>query len=162
MNIDNRSVHLIDNFLKPHECDQIIAYANSLKKYEEFLGRKIYLWKNISIVNPRIFLTYKKYVRKISNQFNFNLNFGQIVEWHSGLSCDIHKDITHPADPCGDNFWTTVCYLNDDYQGGETIVNNQTFRPKKGQLLVFNGKVLSHGVSKIYGTRYTMIAWWSL
>ena len=63
MNIDNRSVHLIDNFLKPHECDQIITYANSLKKYEEFLGRKIYLWKNISIVNPRIFLTYKKYVR---------------------------------------------------------------------------------------------------
>ena len=51
MNIDNRSVHLIDNFLKPHECDQIIAYANSIKKHEEFLGRKIYLCKNISILN---------------------------------------------------------------------------------------------------------------
>jgi len=162
MSIDSRSVYLIDNFLKPHECDQIIAYANSIKKHEEFLGRKIYLCKNISILNPRIFLIYKKYVRNISNRFNFNLNFGQIVQWHSGLSCDIHKDVTYPGDPVKDNFWTTVCYLNDDYRGGETIVEDQIFKPQKGQLLVFNGKVLPHGVSKICGTRYTMIAWWSL
>lgn len=162
MNIDSRSIHLIDNFLKPHECDKIITYANSLKKHEEFLGRKIYLCKDISIFNPRIFFIYKKYIRKISNRFNFNLNFCHIVEWSSGLSCDIHKDVTYPGDPVKDNFWTTVCYLNDDYRGGETIVEDQVFKPQKGQLLVFNGKVLSHGVSKIYGTRYTMIAWWSL
>lgn len=161
MNIDNRSVHLIDNFLKPHECDQIITYANSLKKHEEFLGRKIYLCRDISIFNPRILSIYKKYVRNVSNRFNLNLNFCQIVEWSSGLSCDMHKD-TYPGYPIKDNFWTTVCYLNDDYRGGETIVEDQIFKPQKGQLLLFNGKVLSHGVSKIFGARYTMIAWWSL
>lgn len=162
MSINDKSVYLIDNFLKPHECDRIINYTNFVGKNEEFLGRKIYLCKDISIFNSRTFLIYKKYLRKISHQFNFNLNFGQIVEWTSGTSCDIHKDITYPGDPTTDNFWTTVCYLNDDFQGGVTIVEDRIFEPQKGQLLVFNGKVLSHGVSKTFGTRYTMIAWWKI
>ena len=102
MNFDNRSVHLVDNFLKPYQCDKIISYANSNKKREEFLGREIHLLKDISILNPISFSIYKKYVRNISHQFNFNLNYGQIVKWRSGLSCDIHKDVTYPGDPCGD------------------------------------------------------------
>ena len=74
MNFDNRSVHLVDNFLKPYQCDKIISYANSNKKREEFLGREIHLLKDISILNPISFSIYKKYVRNISHQFNFNLS----------------------------------------------------------------------------------------
>ncbi len=58
------------------------------------------------------------------------------------------------------NDWTSVCYLNDDYEGGETLLSNNMVPPQKGRLVVFNSKNIPHGVNEVLGTRYTYTAWW--
>ena len=59
------------------------------------------------------------------------------------------------------NHWTSVCYLNDDYEGGETLIEDDTIKPQKGRLVVFPSKKMEHGVSLVKGKpRYTYISWW--
>ena len=59
------------------------------------------------------------------------------------------------------NDWTSVCYLNDDYEGGETLIEDGIFKPKRGRLVVFPSKKMNHGVSLVKSrVRYTYIAWW--
>ncbi len=33
---------------------------------------------------------------------------------------------------------TSILYLNDDYKGGETVINNMTMKPKKGAIIIFS------------------------
>ena len=68
----------------------------------------------------------------------------------------MHKDGSFKEN----NDWTSVCYLNDDFEGGETLIEDKSIKPKKGTLVVFPSKKMSHGVSLVKGNRYTYIAWW--
>ena len=58
--------------------------------------------------------------------------------------------------------WTSVCYLNDNYVGGETVIAENKIKPKKGRLVVFPSKKLYHGVLPVEkSSRFTFISWWS-
>ena len=61
-----------------------------------------------------------------------------------------------------------VCYLNDDYSGGETVIKqevggNYISTPKQGSVVIFkSNEDCVHSVNKItYGTRYTMPIWFT-
>ena len=64
--------------------------------------------------------------------------------------------------------YTSILYLNQDFQGGKTLVfedTNQimTCPPKTGRLLCFDSKNLYHGVTPIESqNRYTLNIWYSL
>ena len=98
-----------------------------------------------------------KYYRSyISRKFNLSLNYDQLVVWSPGVGKDLHKDgedVTH-------NEWVSVCYLNDDFHGGETIIEDQMIKPRRGGLTVFNSNKLYHGVTPASAWRSTYIAWW--
>ena len=64
---------------------------------------------------------------------------------------------SHYDDYCD---YTLVCYLNDDYFGGETVVENMTYYPKSGKMILFNSSKNKHSVNTIIGNRYTYISWW--
>ena len=53
--------------------------------------------------------------------------------------------------------YSFVCFLNDNFEGGELIFNNITFQPKKNQMVYFTGdeKHLVKNVSN--GYRYTLV-----
>ena len=101
-----------------------------------------------------------KYLRKIKKDFPFlKLNYDQIVFWPPSTSKPMHKD----ADifETRNNDWTSVCYLNDDFEGGDTLIENEVVKPKKGTLTLFPSAKLFHGVSLVKKKpRYSFIAWW--
>jgi len=62
--------------------------------------------------------------------------------------------------------YTSMLYLNDDFEGGELYFpthNNFTIKPKPGMLAIFSGNIYNpHGVTQITsGTRYVNTAFWT-
>ena len=56
---------------------------------------------------------------------------------------------------------TALVYLNDDYEGGEFIVAEKTFKPRKGSSIVFPSNFMFPHEAKVVtkGTRWSIIAW---
>lgn len=52
-------------------------------------------------------------------------------------------------------------FLNDEYEGGELIISDITYKPKKNSAIIFPSNFLfPHSVNKIIkGTRYSIITW---
>lgn len=62
--------------------------------------------------------------------------------------------------------FTSIIYLNDDYEGGELYFpqhDNFTLKPKAGSMLIFSGTIDNmHGINEVTnGTRYTHVTFWS-
>ena len=56
---------------------------------------------------------------------------------------------------------TSLLFLNDDYEGGEFLVNNLSYPKKKGSAIVFPSNFMyPHQVSEITkGTRWSIVTW---
>ena len=94
----------------------------------------------------------------LQKDFNIILNYGQIVHWPEGSFMDRHYD-GHVAK---DNNFTAICYLNDNFKGGETVVEKTVIKPKQGLMILFSGDKKTHSVNKIKkGTRYTIPCWYT-
>ena len=61
--------------------------------------------------------------------------------------------------------YTSMLYLNDDFEGGELFFpqHDFTIKPEAGMLLVFSGSIENmHGIKQIQsGTRYTHTTFWT-
>jgi len=82
------------------------------------------------------------------------INYMQVVEWKSGSSQGEHFDFDfHP--------YTSIIYLSDDFDDGETFVGNEKIKPESGKILSFAGNKTPHGVLEVKnGTRYTVPIWY--
>ena len=85
-----------------------------------------------------------------------------VVTWKGGMELKPHiDDIGHLAH----RDYSSIIYLNDDYEGGYTIFPNQNYDsiPKAGKLIVFpSGITHPHGVTEVTsGVRYTMAMWFT-
>ena len=89
-------------------------------------------------------------------------DYQQVVMMPSGARLGTHQDVW-------DIEYSSIIYLNDDYEGGETYIglpghklNDTIIKPKTGRLVSFRGKDIPHGVNKVTkGTRFTLPAWYS-
>ena len=85
---------------------------------------------------------------------NTFINYAEIVEWPVGSSQSTHLDYEYHS-------WTSVVYLNDNYQGGCTQVGKQLSTPHTGKIITFQGSQQRHSVSEVtQGTRYTIAVWY--
>ena len=136
----------IDNFIDQKQCDNLINYfnnnLNNTKKYRDTLT-----------------LSYKDFYifHKLQTLFNFqdfsNTDNMEIVIWNKGSKMDLHKDE-------GDKL-SFIIYLNDNYNGGETTIDDITIKPKTGRLVLFSNGHYLHKVNKIKtNKRYTLIGWY--
>ena len=67
---------------------------------------------------------------------------------------DEHIDFDHHT-------FTSILYLNDDFEGGQTVVGDKIIKPEKGKIIFFNGNQIKHKVLPIEsGTRYTNPTWY--
>ena len=159
-----------ENFLSSKECDFLISYYKKQDRctpwYSDTPGKptRYFRMMDIPFYHLRIRLLWALHLRRIKKDFPFlEFNYGQIVHWPNGSSKGLHIDVDYPPSKevgSGIVDWTTVCYLNDDFGGGETIVMDAAAYPKKGKIVIFNGKKLMHGVGRVEGHRYTLITWW--
>lgn len=151
----------IDNFLSNEECNRLIEIHKQLfisrgKFHNETeVLNVMYAMSNDS--ENDIFIRYihgkiTDHIKAI-NKSNF-INFFEVVKWKEGLSMGKHFDFDFHA-------WTSVIYLNDDYEGGETVVGENKITPRKGKIVTFQGVSLLHGVNKVLkGDRYTVPVWY--
>jgi hypothetical protein len=94
-------------------------------------------------------ITYE--VKKICK--NSYINYSQIVKWPEGSYQPEHLDFD-----C--HTYTSILYLNDNFIGGETFVEDRIFKPKAGSIIIFKGNKKTHGVTKVEkSTRYTLPTW---
>jgi hypothetical protein len=83
----------------------------------------------------------------------------QIVKWENGGNQGSHFD-----DARKNTSLVSITYLNDDFEGGSTILNdlNLSINPQVGKTIYFDGKKYEHQVSKITnGNRYTLAIWYT-
>ena len=159
-----------DGVLSSKECDLLISYYEKQERISPWdsdtpgKASRYFRMMDIPFYHLRISLLWRLHLWRVKKDFPFlEFNYGQIVHWPNGSSKGLHIDVDYPPSKevgSGIVDWTAVCYLNDDFRGGETIVMDTAAYPKKGKLVVFNSKRLMHGVGRVDGNRYTLISWW--
>jgi predicted 2-oxoglutarate/Fe(II)-dependent dioxygenase YbiX len=151
----------IENFLSGGECNRLIKIHKKLFVSQGWLHNETEVLDFMCMLSSQnendIFI---KYIHgkitdhiKSANKSNF-INYFQVVKWKEGLSMQKHFDFDFHT-------WTSVIYLNDDYEGGETVVGDKEVVPLKGKIVTFQGVSVLHGVNKVLkGDRYTVPVWY--
>lgn len=147
---------VLDNVLTKRECKKIIEFYNS--KISHIRWGSSY---SLPIDMNDQFLMSK--VTKIEAHINLLLqnniktDWSQIVKWPIDSSQQVHYDMASDR-----TVFTSVTYLNDDYDGGETfILDDIKIVPKIGRTVYFDGQFYKHGVSCVKNRdRYTLPIWY--
>jgi predicted 2-oxoglutarate/Fe(II)-dependent dioxygenase YbiX len=84
----------------------------------------------------------------------------QIVRYTPGERYAEHTDISDLG--MARRVLSLVCYLNDDFQGGETVFTDPpaTIRPQAGMTLVFPPHERHRAEPIVAGEKYVIVAWY--
>jgi predicted 2-oxoglutarate/Fe(II)-dependent dioxygenase YbiX len=84
----------------------------------------------------------------------------QIVRYYPGGKYVEHRDT--PALGATPRALSLVCYLNDDFSGGETVFADPgiTVSPLSGAVVIFSPDLLHRALPVISGTKYVITAWY--
>lgn len=143
----------IENFLSNKTCEDLISF------YKDNLDKKFvyHMTEPIKVINNENTLV-KSCLQKIDAQCNsmadVYMDNAEIIKWLNSGYMPPHHDI-------GDKF-AAIVYLNDDYEGGELMLENLKIKPKTGELIVFENGAVLHGVNTIVGERFTLSTWFKL
>ena len=97
------------------------------------------------------------------------LDYWDIVRWDEQDFMPMHADNCQddltPHDYCAWRSHSAILYLNQDFEGGETIFRdmNQNYRAETGKALIFPATYdYTHGVNAVQsGKRYTLAFWFT-
>ena len=136
-------IRIIDDVLSKEQCKKLISLKSTL-------GID-HMWGDTEVTKLSEIPEEIK-----NNNINFTPDWGEIVKWtnnsYQQLHFDDSSDITKN---------TSITYLNNDYDGGETYFEDGTIiKPKTGRTVIFDGKKYKHGVNKVNGVRYTLPVWY--
>jgi hypothetical protein len=136
----------LDNFLGAQDCNHLIEhFKNNIDKTSPFGDRIILKYKNETILEK---------LNSMMTFFNFkNIDNMEIVKWPEGSALPPHHD--------DGDFLTFIIFLNEDFDGGESVIENIKIKPKLGDLLIFSNGLYLHEIKKIKkGERFVLIAWY--
>ena len=163
-------VLIVDNFLTNEECDGLIDLykrtpANPKDTEGVWYGRG--RWIEYSEYTDEQFQkVYTERQEVCRKHFGDNL---QLVDLHMMVWNEGDKMLPHSDYGAFNEYpyreYASLIYLNDDYEGGSLIIPELKFKnkPKKGQLVAFQGGKYYHGVTEITkGTRYTCLCWFKI
>jgi predicted 2-oxoglutarate/Fe(II)-dependent dioxygenase YbiX len=83
----------------------------------------------------------------------------QIVRYRPGGHYDAHSDAALDLEQ---RYFTAVCYLNEDFDGGQTsfpYLNNLAVCPKVGRTVVFPSKYVHRAEPVCKGEKYVAVTW---
>jgi hypothetical protein len=149
-----QTILVMDDVLSKEDCDKLIEIYDS--KGPTFQWHSFFPLK-ISFDDSDINLYLKKILESFLLPNKIEYDWGQIVKWPKESFMSLHQDFSKK-----ETIFTSVTYLNDDYEGGYTFFMNDFYvKPKVGRTVWFDGTYHTHGVSKITaGTRYTLPIWY--
>jgi hypothetical protein len=157
-NFFNNKIIIIDNTLSEHDCTDLINYYDihgPTHQWSTFFPRCIDL-------SDKFLKFFVLKVEKAVNELMKNklsVDRCEIVKHPVGSSMYLHKDYAKNA-----TVFTSITYLNDSFDGGETYIpNDMKIIPKTGRTLLFDGKFYTHGVTEVKkNSRYTLPIWYKL
>jgi hypothetical protein len=139
---------VINNFLTKKECEDLIEKFKSLNgNYTSY--KKRYLINLNNWPKEELFVNIIKKFKKDDIKIN-NL---EIVFWPVGESHDWHDDTIYYD-------ITTITYLNEDYEGGRTIVEDVEIKPETGKYVEFNSNKKHMVTELISGERFVLLCWY--
>ncbi len=103
-----------------------------------------------SIVRP---LIYKRWQRDILKHSPL-----QLIKYLPGDFFVAHRD---SGPQFNNRYFTVVCYLNADFEGGGTYFpdSDYTVKPEAGKAVIFPADYLHRADKVIRGEKYVMVAW---
>jgi predicted 2-oxoglutarate/Fe(II)-dependent dioxygenase YbiX len=118
--------------------------------------------KNLSVLAPSIEKALNSYYETtgltnlVSNYSNIRLN-----KYKTGTIMSEHFDLIRRNKTDGIPVLTFLGMLNDDYTGGDFIMNGEVVEMKQGDVIVFPSTFLyPHSVREVTsGTRYSFVTW---
>lgn len=147
-------VRVIENIISDEDCFKVINWLNTgVVKIYDFNNQV--KWLKETRVSREFCLGYasklmeKEYIRRCD-----------LVRWDEGVGAGIHVDNHQYYE---DLTYSAVLYMNDDFEGGETIFPKLGIerKPQKGSAIIFPSH-LEHGVNLVTkGKRYTMNVWYT-
>ena len=153
-------------------CSEMIEIYENNKDKEVYPGcDMVQHWRGTDLIllneisNKDDIIKCKHLTRFVNNTavnflgINTFIEGAQLVKWPVGSNQPFHHD-----DAREKTIFTSVTYLNDDFEGGETYFTSEDLmvKPKLGRTILFDGKKFEHGVKKITsGIRYTLALWYS-
>lgn len=148
---------VVDRVLPQTECDFVISlYAEYQKDAHDWNGTKPL---NLNFVPKKsIAAVVNKILHFVRATFpDAEYDWGEIVKWHTGNYQNLHLDRS-----CDTTILTSITYLNDSFEGGETYFEDGSFvKPITGRTLIFNGIQYLHGVKEVTnGSRWTVPIWY--
>lgn len=179
---DKFEFHLYPGVLKSEECKELIKQSINFKA-----GRTTQNTTDIDTTYRKatvaIFDSEPATITKLRQIFaektNTDINQQEtpvsVIRYEEGGSIIPHLDyfggiehLTHPE--AGDRLLTGIAYLNDDYDGGETLftLEDIKIKGKEGDLLVWsnlnkdrspNRNTLHAGLPVLNGIKYIIILW---
>jgi hypothetical protein len=146
-----------ENFLTESECKALINFHEYYFSFygKEFFGTHlINLWDlkdKFEFVN----MLHNKFINHIySIDKTVSIDYFEIVKRFPNTLMDNHYDFSHQK-------YTSIINLNDDFEGGETIVEGKLIKAKVGKIVTFPGPKMFHGVNLIKKIpRFAMPVWY--
>ena len=159
-------VYLTDNFLSDEICDWFMSFHRTMFPLYgiEFGDRKIINITQLihTLYNDNSPYDLSDYLKMVQANLTTEVrkhdpqaypNYIHCTEWSAPVNQGIHTDFE-------EHVWTSILYLNDDFKGGNTIIEGERIPPKKGSVITFKGE-LKHGVEEVTeGNRYTISVWY--
>ncbi len=170
LNILSKNIFTIDNFITIEECDNFIIKSENigyeLATVETEKGhivvemvrnnnRVIYMDFQLA---DRLWQILKPFApTKIGNSKAVGLNeLFRFYKYQPGQEFKRHRDQSFIRNEIEASYFTFMIYLNDNFEGGETIFNNLTIQPKQGNALIFFHNLEHEGSSVKQGTKYVL------
>ena len=186
ISINNYTVKEIPNFLSIDDCDKIIeiitkqelkpseVYSGSLDNLNNNTRKSNQCWLND---NNHDIKKLSEKITKITNTQNNYTEDLQVVSYDKdGFfnyhydACAGNKSFCKRLNHNGYRLYTVLIYLNDDFEGGETVFPkiNKTIKPEKGKAVIFqnvldDGTIIAEslhgGNSVLSGNKYICNKW---
>jgi hypothetical protein len=155
----SKKIIIIDNFIEDHIADLLIDYYNAGESKPAFKNCK---YNNLDCgedlpLNELIAHVWDKQNIEAQQLAESKVHWAQIYEWPLGTFMNLHSDVASKH-----TVFTSILYLNDDFEGGFTEFADGTMvAPKKGRIVFYDGIHYWHKVTPITeGTRYTFASWY--
>ena len=137
-------IEIYHDIVTNEETDELLKYYSDNINREYPITDNVYSFKAVDVMD------YNQ--KKISSKLILNNPLFVRVQLINHTIPHIESMHRHTSK------WTSIIFLNDDYMGGDLIIENVIIKPKKNTLLVFPGN-LNHKVTRVTeGDRYTMVS----
>ena len=145
-----------NSFLHPNICKYCIDYLkDNLDKTNIWQKRhRLYIGDTIDPTLKNVVNYYKPLIK---NYYLINI---ELIYWPMGEYHDWHKDNGY-KNPNKNYYYTTITYLNSDYEGGRTIVQDKTIEPTIGKIIKFDANIMHMVTQLTKGKRYVIVAWYN-